>query len=54
VNAVVLSESFGTAMDTMFLSDIEQSHRIDPEEWRRRGLLERFHERIARFAQPLL
>lgn len=54
VNAVVLSESFGTAMDTMFLSDIEQSHRIDPEEWRRRGLLERIHERIARFAQPLL
>jgi len=54
VNAVVLSESFGSAMDTMFLSDIEQSDRIDREQWQKRGLLERLDETIARIAQPLL
>jgi cardiolipin synthase len=54
VNAVVLSQSFGNAMDAMFFSDTEQSDEIDPVKWRNRGLIEKAHEWIARIAQPIL
>jgi cardiolipin synthase A/B len=54
INAVILSHSFGDEMNLMFRNDLENSSQIELDQWKHRGLLERLHETIARFVQPLL
>lgn len=54
LNAVILSHSFGSEMDTMFRKDIENSKQIELEQWKRRGWRERFDESVARMIEPLL
>jgi cardiolipin synthase len=54
VNVIVLSHSFGDEMNLMFKNDMESSKQIDLEEWKHRGLHERFNETIAGMIEPLL
>jgi cardiolipin synthase len=44
LNAVILGESFGNAMEAMFQRDLGDSARIDPESWSRRPLSVRMKE----------
>lgn len=48
VNAVVLGESFGRQMETMFRADLGRAVPIEPEAWARRGLAARAREWLAR------
>lgn len=50
VNAVVLSESFGSEMEALFRHDMEGSREIRLAEWRRRPWLERIKETFSRLA----
>jgi cardiolipin synthase len=44
LNAVILGESFGNAMEAMFQRDVAESARIDSESWSRRPLSVRMKE----------
>jgi cardiolipin synthase len=48
INVVVLGEEFGTRMEAAFQEDLRHSIEIDKEAWRRRPLLERIKESLAR------
>jgi cardiolipin synthase len=50
VNAVVVSESFGGEMETLFRSDLGRSREIRLEEWRERSWVDRMKETLSRFA----
>ncbi|MCX7149884.1 MAG: cardiolipin synthase [Rhodocyclales bacterium] len=54
VNAVILGREFGQQMQTVFAADLEASEAIDPEKWKRRPLLLRLKEWIARVWGRLL
>jgi cardiolipin synthase len=54
LNAIVLSHSFGADMDSMFMSDLENSREIELDQWRHRGLMERLDETAASLIEPLL
>jgi cardiolipin synthase len=54
VNAIVLSHSFGDEMSLMFENDMENSKRIELDQWDRRPLHERLNEITAGIAEPLL
>ena len=54
VNAIILSHSFGDEMNLAFRNDIENSRRIELDQWRHRPLGERFNETVARTIEPLL
>jgi cardiolipin synthase len=54
VNAVILSDGFARQMNLMFRNDIENSEPVVLSQWRRRSLMERVEESIARRLQPLL
>jgi cardiolipin synthase len=50
INAVVLGRGFATAMDAMFRHDVSNSDVITLEQWKKRPLLLRIKERMARIA----
>jgi cardiolipin synthase len=54
LNAIILSHSFGDAMNLMFRNDIESAVQIEPDQWKDRSFLERVHETVARIIEPLL
>lgn len=49
INAVVFGEDFGDAMQAMFRQDLKDSHTITLAAWRRRPLLQRGRETLARW-----
>ena len=51
VNAVILSRDFAAEMEAMFEKDIESSHQIHLEQWKKRPLSERTKEWLARLLQ---
>jgi cardiolipin synthase len=51
LNAVILGENFGDAMEAMFQRDLADSDRIDAETWSRRPLSVRMKEWAARLWQ---
>lgn len=44
INAVILGRSFNQQMETMFARDLQNSDRVDPDNWRTRPLLPRLKE----------
>jgi cardiolipin synthase len=54
INADIISYHFGDEMNLMFRNDLEDSDRIDPDEWRHRGVVERLDEFFARLIEPVL
>ena len=53
-NVLVLDRETAGAMERAFEADLEQSHEITRAEWRRRPLLERLGDRLARLLSPVL
>ena len=51
LNAVVLGRDFAQQMEAMFAKDRAASIRIDPKQWKRRSLLLRFQEWLARLPE---
>lgn len=51
LNAVVLGRDFAQQMEAMFAKDRAASTRIDPKKWKRRSLLLRFQEWLARLPE---
>lgn len=49
INAVVIGRGFAEQMEAMFTADLEQSHEIVLDQWRRRSWWMRIKERAARF-----
>lgn len=47
-NLIVLDEGFGQRMEQVFRDDVAQSRRMELETWRRRPLLQRWKEQLAR------
>ena len=48
INAVILGREFAAQMETMFAQDLQESDAITLPQWRRRSLLMRIKERLAR------
>ncbi len=48
INAVILGRGFAGQMEAMFADDLTQSEAITLDRWRRRSLMLRFKERMAR------
>ena len=48
INAVILGRGFATQMETMFADDVKQSDALELAQWKRRSLLSRIKERLAR------
>jgi cardiolipin synthase len=48
INAVILGRGFATQMETMFADDVRESDAIELAQWKRRSLLFRIKERMAR------
>jgi len=48
VNAVVMGDDFGDAMERMFQRDLAASQRISAESWARRSLMQRAKQTLAR------
>jgi cardiolipin synthase len=51
VNAVILGRDFATELEAMFEKDIEDSHQIHLEQWKKRPFSERAKEWLARLLQ---
>lgn len=51
VNAVILGRDFAVEMEAMFEKDIEDSHQIRLEQWKKRNFSERAKEWLARLLQ---
>ncbi len=51
VNAVILGRDFAAEMEPMFVKDIEDSHQIHLEQWKKRPFSERAKEWLARLLQ---
>lgn len=51
LNAVVLGRDFAMQMEDMFVKDRAAATRIDPKQWKRRSILLRFQEWLARFPE---
>ncbi len=54
INTVVLSLRFGQQMNEAFMSDIENSERIDATDWQQRFFLEKVEEAITGWLQPMM
>jgi cardiolipin synthase len=54
INADIVGQRFGGEMNLMFKNDIEDSNLIDLQQWRHRGIVERFDEFFARLIEPVL
>jgi len=48
IDAIVLGQDFGGQMEAMFKTDIESSHQITLEEWRKRPMLSRVKEKLSK------
>ena len=48
IDAIVLGQDFGGQMEAMFKADIESSHQITLEEWRKRPILSRVKEKLSK------
>lgn len=48
IDAIVLGQDFGAQMETLFKQDIEASHQITLEEWRKRPVLSRIKEKLSK------
>lgn len=53
-NLVILDEATGAALTEAFETDLERSREIELADWRRRPLLHRTGDRLARWLAPLL
>jgi len=51
LNAVVLGRDFAQQMEAMFAKDRAAATRIDPKQWKRRSLMLRFQEWLARLPE---
>jgi cardiolipin synthase A/B len=51
VNAIILSRDFANEMETMFEKDLENSHQIHLEQWKKRSSSERLREWFSRLLQ---
>ena len=51
VNVVILASDFAAEMEAMFGKDIEDSHQIHLEQWKKRSVSERVKEWLARLLQ---
>lgn len=51
INAAILGRDFSKQMDAMFAADLAESNAIDPDQWERRSLLNRFKEWAAQLAE---
>jgi len=54
VDAVVLGKDTGAQLQTLFESDLEHSHAIDLETWRKRSLVTKLREKFWRLWEKLL
>jgi cardiolipin synthase len=54
LNAVILGRDFGDQMEALFARDVAEATRIDPDEWEKRGLDDRFMESFARMFERWL
>lgn len=54
LNAVILGRAFGDQMEALFAKDMADANRIDPDEWEKRGLDDRFMESFARMFERWL
>ena len=54
IDAIILGQDFGSQMETMFKGDVAKSRTITLENWRRRGVGERFREIKAKLVEQLL
>jgi cardiolipin synthase len=54
VNAVVYGENLAHELRTAFMNDLKDARQIDGEAWRRRPVLKKLSERLARLLSPLL
>jgi cardiolipin synthase len=51
VNAVILGRDFAAELEAMFGKDIEDSHQIHLDQWKKRSASERVRECLARLLQ---
>ncbi len=51
VNAIILSRDFANEMEGMFEKDLENSHQIYLEHWKKRQLSQRLREWFSRLLQ---
>ena len=54
VNAIVYDKPFAEQMRKVFLDDLKNAEKIDPEQWYKRPAYEQFPEKIARLFSPVL
>lgn len=54
ISATILSVRFGQEMDAMFYADVNRAEEINPEQWKKRGIVERLEEACAWILKPLL
>lgn len=54
VNVIVYERKFGEQMRKVFFEDLEDSMKIDPEEWYKRPAYRQFPEKIARLFSPIM
>jgi cardiolipin synthase A/B len=48
MNAVILGRDFAAQMEKMFAADLRESQQITLEQWKRRPIMQRVKERLAR------
>lgn len=51
INAIILSRPFAREMEAMFLEDLAESDRITLDQWKKRPLLDRLKEKMARLVE---
>lgn len=54
IDAIILGSDIGGQMERVFQSDVDASKPIDLEQWRNRGIVERFHEMKSHLVEKLL
>lgn len=54
IDVIVLGDDFGQELERLFSRDVASSTRIDPEQWRGRGVVQRLLEGFGRMVEPLL
>lgn len=54
VNAIVYDAEFANELSATFMKDLEDSVRIDPEEWENRPVYVKLLHKIARLVSPML
>ncbi|MGZ8517535.1 MAG: phospholipase D-like domain-containing protein, partial [Chitinophagaceae bacterium] len=54
VNVIVYERKFAEQMRKVFLADLQDSIKLDPEEWHKRPAYRQFPEKIARLFSPIM